>query len=74
VIEAESLAASDSSIRVQISRWEKARKLIKLKRGIYGLSEKYQKREIDEFHQAAVLKRPSGSECAISDRCWLIFC
>jgi len=59
VIEPESLTTSDSSIRVQISRWEKARKLIKLKRGIYVLSEKYHKREIDEFHLAAVLKRPS---------------
>lgn len=59
VIEPESLTTSDSSIRVQISRWEKARKLIKLKRGIYVLSERYQKREIDEFHLAAVLKRPS---------------
>jgi predicted transcriptional regulator of viral defense system len=59
VIEAESLITSDRSIRVQISRWEKARKLVKLKRGIYVLSEKYQKREIDEFHLAALLKRPS---------------
>lgn len=45
--------------KVQISRWEKADKLIQLKRGIYLLSETYRKVEASGFYIASLLKQPS---------------
>ncbi len=62
VIETENLLAGVSepeSIEVQISRWQKAGKLIQLKRGIYVLSEPYRKIEIFEPYIASILKTPS---------------
>jgi len=45
--------------KVQISRWQKAGKLIQLRRGIYLLSKVYRKVEVYEPYIAAVLKKPS---------------
>ena len=45
--------------KVQISRWEKAGKIIQLRRGIYLLAEPYRQRELFEPYIAAVLKEPS---------------
>jgi predicted transcriptional regulator of viral defense system len=47
------------SINVQISRWEKAGKLVQVKRGIYLLAEPYRKIEIYEPYLASLLKKPS---------------
>lgn len=47
------------SLKVQISRWEKAGKLIQIKRGIYLLSEAYRKSSAYEFYIASILKTPS---------------
>lgn len=46
-------------LKVQISRWEKAGKLIQLKRGIYLLSETYRKEEVFGLYIASLLKNPS---------------
>jgi predicted transcriptional regulator of viral defense system len=46
-------------VQVQISRWCKAGRLIKLKNNIYLLSENLRKLEINEFHIASLLKTPS---------------
>jgi predicted transcriptional regulator of viral defense system len=46
-------------VKVQISRWEKAGKLIQLKRGLYIFSKPYRKVEIYEPHIASLLKKPS---------------
>ena len=51
--------SESGAIKVQISRWEKAGKLVQLKRGIYLLSEAYRKVEIFEPYLAAILKKPS---------------
>ena len=62
VIETEVLLAGipdSESVKVQISRWEKAGKLIQLKRGIYLLDAAYRKVEISEYYIASVLERPS---------------
>ena len=62
VIETELLLAGvpdQSSLKVQISRWQKAGNLIQIRRGIYLLSEPYRKIEVYEFYLAAVLKKPS---------------
>ncbi len=48
-----------SSIKVQISRWEKSGKVIQLKRGIYLLAEPTRKIKPCEFYLASVLKNPS---------------
>jgi len=48
-----------SSFTVHVSRWEKAGKLIQVRRGIYLLSEPYRRIEVWEPHLAALLKRPS---------------
>lgn len=48
-----------SAVKVQISRWERAEKLIQLKRGIYLLAEPYRKIKTTEFYIAGVLKNPS---------------
>ena len=62
VIETEVLLAgipNSEGIKVQISRWEKAGKLIQLKRGIYVLEAAYRKVEISEYYIASLLERPS---------------
>ena len=62
VIEVELLLAgipNPNPFKVQISRWEKAGKLIQLKRGIYLLAEPYRKIEVFEPHIAAILEKPS---------------
>ena len=61
-IDAENLLAGIADpgpIKVQLSRWTKAGKLIKLKNNIYLLSESFRKVDIYEPHIASVLKRPS---------------
>lgn len=47
------------SIKVQISRWQKTGKLVKLKRGIYLLAEPYRRVEIYEPYLASLLQKPS---------------
>ena len=47
------------SLKVQISRWVRSKKLIQLKRGLYLLAEPYRKIEPSEFYIASVLKNPS---------------
>ncbi len=46
-------------VKVQISRWQKAGKLIQLKRGVYALAEPFRKISIYEPYVASVLKNPS---------------
>ena len=46
-------------LKVQISRWHKAGKLIQVKRGIYLLAEDYRKVEVYEPYVASLLKKPS---------------
>ena len=48
-----------SSLKVQLSRLVKAKKLIQAKRGIYLLAEKYRKSAVYEPYLASLLKRPS---------------
>jgi len=62
VIDAENLLAGvtrPGPIQVQISRWCKSGKLIKLKNNIYLLSESFRKVDIYEPYIASVLKKPS---------------
>ncbi len=62
LIDTENLLAGVSKpsiIRVQISRWKKAGKIIRLKRGIYVLAKSYRKVEVYEPYIAAILKKPS---------------
>lgn len=62
VIETEILLAgmkSPNAIKVQISRWAKAGKLIQLKRGIYLLAKPYRKTEVYNLYAASLLKKPS---------------
>ena len=62
LIEAEILLAGVSNaktVKVQISRWQKAGKLIQIKRGVYLLTEPYRKVNIYEPYIASVLKKPS---------------
>lgn len=62
LIDTENLVVGSSdpaSLQVQISRWNKAGKIIQLKKGIYLLAEPYRKIEVHEPYIAAVLKRPS---------------
>jgi len=47
------------AIKVQLSRWVKAGKLIQLKRGVYLLNSPYRKEDINEYYLASVLKKPS---------------
>lgn len=51
--------AEPEAIRVQISRWEKAEKLIQVKRGYYVLPPIYRKKELYEPYIAGVIKMPS---------------
>lgn len=46
-------------LKVQVSRWVKAKKLIQAKRGIYLLADKYRKTAVYEPYLASLLKRPS---------------
>jgi len=48
-----------ASLQVQISRWNKAGKIIQLKKGIYLLAEPYRKIGVYEPYIATILKRPS---------------
>lgn len=48
-----------SSLRVHIGRWEKAGKLIKVKRGLYLLASPYRRIELWEPYLASLLRRPS---------------
>ena len=50
-------------IKVQISRWVKAGKLIQLKRGYYLFSNRYRTVEPFEPYLAAILARPSYISC-----------
>jgi len=62
VFDSENLLAGVSNpgaAKVQISRWEKAGKLIQLKRGIYLLDEPYRKVDGYEPFIASLLMRPS---------------
>ena len=45
--------------KVQISRWQKAGKLLQLKRGFYTLSETYRKTPLFEPYISFLLKKPS---------------
>ena len=47
------------ALKVQLSRWVKAKKLIQAKRGIYLLAEKYRKISLYEPYLASLLKKPS---------------
>ena len=53
------MGSNSLSLKVQISRWVKAKKLIQLKRGLYLLAEPYRKIAPSEFYIAGVLKTPS---------------
>jgi len=46
-------------LKVQISRWVKAGKIVQLKRGFYLLAEAYRKNDICEPYIASILKIPS---------------
>ena len=62
VINTENLFAGvfdPTGIEVQISRWNKAGKIIQLKRGMYLLAETYRKIEVYDPYIAAILKKPS---------------
>lgn len=62
VIDTDTLSAGVSDTRplkVQFSRWVKAKKLIQAKRGIYLFTEKYRKTALYEPYLASLLKRPS---------------
>ncbi len=62
VIETESLLAGEAipaRVAVQISRWQKAGRLVQLKRGFYLLPEAYRKTEVSELYLAGVLCKPS---------------
>lgn len=51
--------SNSGPLKVQISRWHKAGKLIQLKRGIYLLAKEYRKVEAYEPYIASLLKKPS---------------
>lgn len=62
VIDAENLltgVTNPAPVKVQLSRWCKSGKLIKLKNNIYLLAENFRKVDIYELHIASVLKKPS---------------
>ncbi len=52
-------ASDPLPLKVQISRWMKAGKLIQLKRGFYLLADVYRKNDICEPYIASILKVPS---------------
>lgn len=62
LIDAENLLAgvtNPAAVKVQLSRWRKSGKLIKLKNNIYLLAESFRKVDIYEPYIASVLKKPS---------------
>lgn len=62
VIDSEFLLAGvtkQAPVKVQLSRWVRAGKLIQLKRGIYLLSESYRKVDVYELYIASILHSPS---------------
>ncbi len=59
VIELSAFFGGNKSIRVQVSQWVSAGKLVQLKRGYYILGDSYRKIVPYEPHIAGVLKRPS---------------
>lgn len=62
VIETEALYTGTgklASVEVQLSRWQKAGKLIQLKRGLYALAETYRKINIYGPYVASLLRKPS---------------
>ncbi len=62
VIDAKNLLAgitNPAAINVQLSRWHKSGKLIKLRNNIYLLAENFRKVDIYEPYIASVLKKPS---------------
>jgi len=62
VIETESLLIGEAvpgKTAVQISRWQKAGRLLQLKRGIYVLSETYRKIDPPEYYLAGLLNKPA---------------
>ena len=62
VIDANMLLAgvTDSrALKVQLSRWVKAKRIIQIKRGVYILAEKYRKISPYEPYMAFLLKKPS---------------
>ena len=62
VVDVENLLSGVSDplpLKVQISRWVKAGKLIQIKRGFYLLAEAYRKSDICEPYIASILKVPS---------------
>ncbi len=52
-------AERPEALRVQIGRWEKSGKLIKVKRGVYLPAPPYRRVEVWEPYLAGLLKRPS---------------
>jgi len=62
VIEAETALAgvpNSVPVKVQISRWEKAGKLIQAKRGVYLFADVYRKTPVFWPYLASILKKPS---------------
>ena len=62
VIETELLlpgVSNPAPAKVQVSRWEKAGKIIQLKRGVYVLADVYRKTPVYEPYIASLLKKPS---------------
>lgn len=62
VIETEVLLAGmpeTGAVKVQLSRWQKAGKLIQLRRGVYLLADAFRKVNINEPYLSSVLKKPS---------------
>ncbi len=51
--------ANPGAVKVQLSRWRRAGKLIQLKKGFYVLAAAYRKIDIYELYVASFLKRPS---------------
>jgi len=47
------------TLKVQLTRWVKAKKIIQAKRGVYILAEKYRKVPLYEPYLAFLLKKPS---------------
>lgn len=64
-----SRAADVPKVEVQLSRWVKLRRLIKIKRGAYLLAEPYRKIAVDYGYLATAIYRPSyiSFEYALAD-------
>jgi predicted transcriptional regulator of viral defense system len=62
VIDTENLlvgGADPAVVRMQVSRWTRAGKLIQIKRGIYLLAPEYRRTELYEPYLASILEKPS---------------